>query len=107
MKPSQLIPFEGVVARCLRALVVIICISITFLQPGYCPTGQASCEMEDMEDNFSMGVACLIACDVPLQANDRAAPMLVSSVSFVGRPFVAEQSGGQTEPDLPPPRRRI
>jgi hypothetical protein len=107
MNLIHLCRFDSVGARRVRALVVLICISITFVQPGYCPTGQASCEMEDMDDNFSMGVVCLIACDVPLQANDTAAPMLVSSVSFVDRPFVAEQSGGQTEPDLPPPRRRI
>lgn len=32
MKLSQLCPFDTVGARCVRALVVFICISVTFLQ---------------------------------------------------------------------------
>jgi hypothetical protein len=104
MKLSHVIQFDTVAARCVRAVVVIICMTMTVIQPGYCPTGQSGCNMDGMSDDLRMGVACLIACDVPLQAKDGAAPMLASSVSFVPRPVVAEQSGGHVEPDLPPPR---
>jgi hypothetical protein len=102
MKLSQICPFDTVGARCVRALVVFICISVTYLQPGYCPTGQASCVMEDMEDSFSMGVACLIACDVPVQAKDVAAPMFARLITHAERPVSANKSGGYIQPDVPP-----
>jgi hypothetical protein len=91
-------------SRWLRALVVILFIGLTFLKPGFCPTGHTACEMDGMAASLPMGGICLLACDVPMQANYISAPMFIGMVSFIVQPVVAEHFGGHVEPDLPPPR---
>jgi hypothetical protein len=102
LKPrTQLEPSS---ARLLRALLVLICITVTFLHPGYCPTGQANCDMEDMEESVSTRMVCLIACDVPLQATDFLVTQRTDSASLALRPHAREHVGRNVKPDLPPPR---
>ncbi len=101
---TALRPHTRTIFAAARAFAVVFSLLLIGVGAQACPTGQAGCGMMDRMDKQFAEISCLLACNVPVQANALTVAGRAEKITVLSPPVVLPVMGIVTQPDVPPPR---